>query len=170
MIVILIHSLRSLRLCEILFLQSIRPLAKTPRSPRNLPFSGSHRHSQTLFALFPPLRDSFPPVSRFSRQDAKIAKKFRLVTVIPILIPSLRSLRLCEILSLQLAASLAKTPRSPRDLPIGSDDRHSQPLFALFAPLRDSFPPVNGFTWLTNRFDRKKSRTFLQDAALLIKL
>ena len=75
MIGILIHSLRSLRLCEILFLQSIRPLAKTPRSPRNLPFSGSHRHSQTLFALSASLRDAFPTVNRFSRQYAQIAKK-----------------------------------------------------------------------------------------------
>ena len=94
--------------------------------------------------------------SRFSRQDAKIAKKFRLVTVIPILIPSLRSLRLCEILSLQLAASLAKTPRSPRSLPLRDRDRHSYPLFALFASLRDSLPPVNP----SSRQDAKIAKGF----------
>ena len=73
-IIILIPSLRSLRLCEIPFPQSVRSLAKTLRSPRAIPYSRSHHHSHPLFALFASLRDSFPSVSSFSRQDAEVAK------------------------------------------------------------------------------------------------
>ena len=65
---------RSLRLCEIPFPQSAASLAKTLSSPREFPRSRSHRHSHPLFALFASLRDSFPSVSSFSRQDAEIAK------------------------------------------------------------------------------------------------
>ena len=43
-IIILIPSLRSLRLCEIPFPQSAASLAKTLRSPREFPRSRSHHH------------------------------------------------------------------------------------------------------------------------------
>ena len=78
--------------------------------------------SHPLFAFFAPLRDSFPPVSSFSRQG-----NFRIVTVIIILIPSLRSLRLCEILFPQSVRSLAKTLRSPREFPRSRSHRHPCP-------------------------------------------
>ena len=148
--------LHSLRLCEILSLQSAGSLAKTPRSPRIFPRSRSHCHSHPLFALFAPLRDSFSPVSRFSRQDAKTPRSPRncpIVAVIVILKPSPRSLRLCEILSLHSICSLAKIAKK---LPYCRGDRHSQSLSALSAPLRDSLPPLNLFS----RQDAKIAKDF----------